>query len=83
MILKINLKPKSFLYHVSVDFYMDFFTLDSLYELQFDDIGAHGTKVIIYNLWMNDEGVYELTFDDDDEVRRYNYSVPFEFLAIF
>lgn len=35
--------------------------------LQFDDIGAHGTKVIIYNLWLNDEGVYELSFDDDDE----------------
>lgn len=25
MMLKINLKPKSFLYHVSVDFYMDIF----------------------------------------------------------
>ncbi|KAK4417395.1 protein MICRORCHIDIA 2 [Sesamum alatum] len=35
--------------------------------LQFDDIGSHGTKIIIFNLWMNDEGVYELNFDDDDE----------------
>ncbi|KAF4371885.1 hypothetical protein G4B88_016948 [Cannabis sativa] len=35
--------------------------------LQFEDIGAHGTKVIIYNLWLNDEGIYELNFDDDDE----------------
>ncbi|XP_020550497.1 protein MICRORCHIDIA 2-like isoform X2 [Sesamum indicum] len=35
--------------------------------LQFDDIGPHGTKIIIFNLWMNDEGVYELNFDDDDE----------------
>ncbi|PIN15799.1 hypothetical protein CDL12_11551 [Handroanthus impetiginosus] len=35
--------------------------------LQFDDIGSHGTKIIIYNLWMNDEGIYELNFDDDDE----------------
>ncbi|KAF3440746.1 hypothetical protein FNV43_RR19032 [Rhamnella rubrinervis] len=35
--------------------------------LQFDDIGAHGTKIIIYNLWLNDEGIYELNFDDDDE----------------
>ncbi|GAV72195.1 HATPase_c_3 domain-containing protein [Cephalotus follicularis] len=34
---------------------------------QFEDIGRHGTKVIIYNLWLNDEGVYELSFDDDDE----------------
>lgn len=35
---------------------------------QFEVIGAHGTKVIIYNLWLNDEGIYELSFDDDDEV---------------
>ncbi|XWS33815.1 hypothetical protein CRYUN_Cryun22dG0115200 [Craigia yunnanensis] len=35
--------------------------------LQFDDIGAHGTKIVIYNLWLNDEGIYELAFDDDDE----------------
>ncbi|XP_028774654.1 protein MICRORCHIDIA 2 [Neltuma alba] len=45
--------------------------------LQFEDIGSHGTKVIIYNLWLNDEGIYELSFDDDvedirlrDEVNR-------------
>ncbi|KAL3633207.1 hypothetical protein CASFOL_022969 [Castilleja foliolosa] len=35
--------------------------------LQFENIGSHGTKVIIYNLWMNDEGIYELNFDDDDK----------------
>ncbi|OMO56951.1 hypothetical protein CCACVL1_26096 [Corchorus capsularis] len=35
--------------------------------LQFEDIGPHGTKVIIFNLWLNDEGIYELAFDDDDE----------------
>ncbi|KAL8477846.1 hypothetical protein ACS0TY_029945 [Phlomoides rotata] len=35
--------------------------------LQFENIGSHGTKIIIYNLWMNDEGIYELNFDDDDE----------------
>ncbi|VFQ74044.1 unnamed protein product [Cuscuta campestris] len=34
---------------------------------QFEDIGSHGTKVIIFNLWLNDEGIYELNFDDDDE----------------
>ncbi|KAG5407764.1 hypothetical protein IGI04_013883 [Brassica rapa subsp. trilocularis] len=37
---------------------------------QFEDIEAHGTKVIIYNLWLNDEGIYELSFDDDDEDKR-------------
>jgi hypothetical protein len=35
---------------------------------QFEDIGRHGTKIIIYNLWLNDEGIYELSFDDDEEV---------------
>ncbi|XP_047971089.1 protein MICRORCHIDIA 2-like [Salvia hispanica] len=34
---------------------------------QFGNLGSHGTKVIIYNLWMNDEGIYELNFDDDQE----------------
>ncbi|KAJ6929902.1 hypothetical protein NC652_013690 [Populus alba x Populus x berolinensis] len=34
---------------------------------QFEDIGQHGTKIIIYNLWLNDEGIYELSFDDDEE----------------
>ncbi|KAF3596202.1 hypothetical protein DY000_02027992 [Brassica cretica] len=37
---------------------------------QFEDIGAHGSKVIIYNLWLNDEGIYGLSFDDDDEDKR-------------
>ncbi|CAK8562193.1 unnamed protein product [Lathyrus sativus] len=35
--------------------------------LQFEDIGSHGTKILIYNLWLNDEGIYELSFDDDAE----------------
>lgn len=35
---------------------------------QFEDIAHHGTKVIIYNLWLNDDGIFELDFDDDDEV---------------
>ncbi|XP_020261700.1 protein MICRORCHIDIA 2-like [Asparagus officinalis] len=34
---------------------------------QFEDLESHGTKVLIYNLWMNDEGLLELDFDDDDE----------------
>ncbi|XP_010432184.1 PREDICTED: protein MICRORCHIDIA 1 [Camelina sativa] len=43
-----------------------FSTVDELLQ-QFEDIGTHGTKVVIYNLWLNDEGIYELSFDDDDE----------------
>ncbi|KAD4888475.1 hypothetical protein E3N88_20548 [Mikania micrantha] len=34
---------------------------------QFEDIGLHGTKIMIFNLWLNDEGIYELNFDEDDE----------------
>ncbi|XP_059642818.1 protein MICRORCHIDIA 2-like [Cornus florida] len=34
---------------------------------QFEDIGSHGTKIIVYNLWLNDEGIFELNFDDDEE----------------
>ncbi|KAG2399183.1 Protein MICRORCHIDIA 6 [Vigna angularis] len=34
---------------------------------QFDDIGPHGTKVIIYNLWCNDDGSLELDFDTDSK----------------
>ncbi|KAL5557612.1 hypothetical protein UlMin_039848 [Ulmus minor] len=34
---------------------------------QFETIGDHGTRIIIYNLWLNDEGIYELNFDDDEE----------------
>ncbi|KAK0587848.1 hypothetical protein LWI29_029942 [Acer saccharum] len=34
---------------------------------QFDDIGPHGTKVIIYNLWLSDDGNLELDFDLNSE----------------
>ncbi|KGN63571.2 hypothetical protein Csa_013187 [Cucumis sativus] len=34
---------------------------------QFNDIGSHGTKVIIYNLWYNGDGRLELDFDTDQE----------------
>ncbi|KAE9467410.1 hypothetical protein C3L33_00678, partial [Rhododendron williamsianum] len=34
---------------------------------QFDDIGYHGTKIIVYNLWLTDGGTLELDFDSDPE----------------
>ncbi|KAK6928368.1 Morc, S5 domain 2-like, partial [Dillenia turbinata] len=34
---------------------------------QFDEIGPHGTKVVIYNLWLSDDGITELDFDSDPE----------------
>ena len=41
---------------------------DSFLCTQFEDVDSHGTKVVIYNLWMNDDGLLELDFEDDDEV---------------
>ncbi|KAI3857719.1 hypothetical protein MKX03_007142 [Papaver bracteatum] len=34
---------------------------------QFDDIGFCGTKIIIYNLWLDDDGFMELDFNNDKE----------------
>ncbi|KAJ0436906.1 putative histidine kinase/HSP90-like ATPase superfamily, morc, S5 domain 2 [Helianthus annuus] len=34
---------------------------------QFDDVGSHGTKIIIYNLWLDDDGNMELDFESDPE----------------
>ncbi|XP_010532289.1 PREDICTED: protein MICRORCHIDIA 6 [Tarenaya hassleriana] len=34
---------------------------------QFDNIGPHGTKIIIYNLWFNNDAKLELDFDSDVE----------------
>ncbi|KAL6882128.1 hypothetical protein ACP4OV_011600 [Aristida adscensionis] len=36
---------------------------------QFDDIGEHGTKIIVYNLWFNDDGDMELDFNSDKKAR--------------
>ncbi|KAM0932844.1 putative histidine kinase/HSP90-like ATPase superfamily, morc, S5 domain 2 [Dioscorea sansibarensis] len=32
---------------------------------QFEDIGSHGTKIVIFNLWYNDDGGMELDFESD------------------
>ncbi|KAF3647161.1 putative peptide/nitrate transporter-like [Capsicum annuum] len=42
-------------------------TEDMTLDRKFDDIGDHGTKIIIYNLWLNDEGKMELDFQSDPE----------------
>ncbi|XP_040362764.1 protein MICRORCHIDIA 6-like [Rosa chinensis] len=44
---------------------------------QFNDIGAHGTEVMIYNLWFNDDGSAELDFDTDPEVNNLCHSIFF------
>ncbi|XP_074316921.1 protein MICRORCHIDIA 6-like isoform X2 [Silene latifolia] len=41
-----------------------FTTIEELMK-QFDDIGPHGTKVIVFNLWFTDEGKLEFDFESD------------------
>ncbi|XP_027192261.1 protein MICRORCHIDIA 6-like isoform X2 [Cicer arietinum] len=41
--------------------------LDRIVVPMFDDIEYHGTKIIIFNLWFNDDGNLELDFDTDPE----------------
>lgn len=48
-----------------------------LLRWQFNDIGAHGTKVIVYNLWFSDDGNLELDFDTDPEVDNSFISCAF------
>ncbi|KAL6007077.1 hypothetical protein ACLOJK_032573 [Asimina triloba] len=46
--------------------HLQIYTFFGLNE-QFDDIGHHGTKVIVFNLWLNDDGDLELDFESDKE----------------
>ncbi|RRT54104.1 hypothetical protein B296_00038144 [Ensete ventricosum] len=43
----------------------------------FDDIGHHGTKIIIYNLWFDDMGNMELDFESNEkEIYKQLYLEP-------
>ncbi|WJX39134.1 hypothetical protein P8452_26712 [Trifolium repens] len=42
---------------------------------KFDNMGSHGTKVIVYNLWFNDEGITELDFDTDPKDIRIAWDI--------
>lgn len=44
------------------------YCFNCMVEEQFSDIGPHGTKIIVFNLWSNDDGVLELDFDSKEEV---------------
>ncbi|CAI9267232.1 unnamed protein product [Lactuca saligna] len=35
---------------------------------QFENVGSHGTKVIVYNLWLDEDKNLELDFESDPEV---------------
>ncbi|KAL1568230.1 protein MICRORCHIDIA 6-like [Salvia divinorum] len=43
------------------------FTTEAELLKQFEDIGSHGTKIIVYNLWRNNDGKLELDFESDPE----------------
>uniref|UniRef100_A0A0D9WTN6 Morc S5 domain-containing protein n=1 Tax=Leersia perrieri TaxID=77586 RepID=A0A0D9WTN6_9ORYZ len=47
-----------------------FTTEDDLLN-QFEDMGCHGTKVIIFNLWFNDAWEMELDFASDEELPKH------------
>ncbi|KAJ7297365.1 hypothetical protein O6H91_Y061300 [Diphasiastrum complanatum] len=34
---------------------------------QLNDMDSHGTKIVVYNLWLNDDGLLELDFDSDEK----------------
>ncbi|KAD2806045.1 hypothetical protein R6Q59_028972 [Mikania micrantha] len=40
---------------------------------QFEDVGFHGTKIIIYNLWLDEDGNMELDFESDPEDIRITW----------
>lgn len=39
--------------------------------LQFNSMGDQGTRIVIYNLWEDDQGALELDFDTDELVRAF------------
>lgn len=42
---------------------------------QFEDVGSHGTKVIVYNLWLDEDRNMELDFESDPEDIRITRDV--------
>ncbi|KAJ9559637.1 hypothetical protein OSB04_004797, partial [Centaurea solstitialis] len=45
---------------------------------QFEDLGPQGTKIILYNLWLNEDGNMELDFESDPEDIRITRDAPVE-----
>ena len=41
---------------------------NAMFYFQFQDVQPHGTRVIVYNLWLNDDGELELDFEADKQV---------------
>ncbi|GMH31455.1 hypothetical protein Nepgr_033298 [Nepenthes gracilis] len=58
---------ESFLYNIDILLRWSPYSTEAELLKQFDDIGSHGTRVIVYNLWFNDDGTLELDFETDPE----------------
>ncbi|XP_031505086.1 protein MICRORCHIDIA 6 isoform X2 [Nymphaea colorata] len=63
----IRTSEKDWVYNMSTILQWSPYQTESDLLVQFDDIGHHGTKIVIYNLWHNDDGDMELDFESDEE----------------
>ena len=76
IILLLQRNPVCVISHVLLEFF---------WTMQFNLIENHGTRVIIYNLWEDDQGQLELDFGSDQHVCDYvssSTNVFFHFLAL-
>lgn len=47
--------------------------MEVLLHLQFDGMKDHGTKILLYNLWEDDQGRLELDFETDPYVSNLSF----------
>ncbi|XP_015697657.1 protein MICRORCHIDIA 6-like [Oryza brachyantha] len=62
-----RLGPDQFSSNLSVLLKWSPFATEEQLLQNFCDIGPHGTKILVFNLWSNDDGDLELDFDIDDK----------------
>ncbi|KAG8055099.1 hypothetical protein GUJ93_ZPchr0001g32631 [Zizania palustris] len=63
-----RLGPNQFSSNLSVLLKWSPFETEEQLMQNFDDIGSQGTKIIVFNLWSNDNGDLELDFDTDEDI---------------
>uniref|UniRef100_A0A0D3HLJ2 Morc S5 domain-containing protein n=1 Tax=Oryza barthii TaxID=65489 RepID=A0A0D3HLJ2_9ORYZ len=62
-----RLGPDQFSSNLSVLLKWSPFATEEQLIQNFSDIGPHGTKIVVFNLWSNDNGDLELDFDIDEK----------------
>uniref|UniRef100_A0A0E0MF95 Morc S5 domain-containing protein n=1 Tax=Oryza punctata TaxID=4537 RepID=A0A0E0MF95_ORYPU len=62
-----RLGPDQFSLNLSVLLKWSPFATEEQLIQNFSDIGPHGTKIVVFNLWSNDNGDLELDFDTDEK----------------